>query len=40
MRDEKRNDHATTKRSEKKRYLAPGIFEYGDVLHLTRSLEG
>lgn len=40
MRDEKRDDHATELRSEKKQYLAPGIFEYGEVVHLTRSFDG
>lgn len=39
MRDEKRNDHVT-KRPEKKQYLAPGMFEYGEVIHLTRSFDG
>ena len=40
MRDEKRDDHITRKRSEKKQYLAPGIFEYGEVVRLTRSYKG
>lgn len=40
MRDEKRDDHAANNRAEKKQYLAPGIFEYGEVLHLTRGVDG